>query len=79
MFKIYEIRAVIKYFCKKGIPPKEMHEDFKEIVGKRSLLLIAVEKWAAEFMRGGERALRMVSVETAKHSNMYYDKHLRRR
>ena len=25
-----EIRAVIKYFCKKGTPPKEIHEDFME-------------------------------------------------
>ena len=31
-----EIRAVIKYFCKKGIPPKEVHEDFLETLGKES-------------------------------------------
>ena len=31
-----EIRAVIKYFCKKGMPPKEIHEDFMETVGKES-------------------------------------------
>ena len=23
-----EIKAVIKYFCKKGMPPKEIHKDF---------------------------------------------------
>ena len=34
-----EIRAVIKYFCKKGMPPREMHEEFIEPLG-RSLLLI---------------------------------------
>ena len=25
-----EIKAVIKYFCKKGMSPKEIHEDFME-------------------------------------------------
>ena len=25
-----EIRAVIKYFCKKGMPPKEINADFME-------------------------------------------------
>ena len=34
-----EIRAVIKYFCKKGMPPREIHEEFMEHLG-RSLLLI---------------------------------------
>ena len=28
------IRAVIKYFCKKGIPPNGIHEDFMETFGK---------------------------------------------
>ena len=23
-----EIRVVIKYFCKKGMPPRKIHEDF---------------------------------------------------
>ena len=31
-----EIRAVIKYFSKKGMPPKEIHEDFMETLGKES-------------------------------------------
>ena len=31
-----EIRAVIKYFCKKWMPPKEIHEDFMETLGKES-------------------------------------------
>ena len=31
-----EVRAVIKYFCKKGIHPKEIHEDFIETLGKES-------------------------------------------
>ena len=31
-----EIRAVIKYFCKKGKPPMEIHEDFMETLWKES-------------------------------------------
>ena len=31
-----EIKAVIKYFCKKRMPPKEIHEDFMETLGKES-------------------------------------------
>ena len=31
-----EIRVVIKYFCKKGMPPKEIHEYFTETLGKES-------------------------------------------
>ena len=31
-----EIRAVIKYFCKKGMPTKEIPEDFMETLGKES-------------------------------------------
>ena len=31
-----EIRAAIKYFCKKGMPLKEIHEYFTEIFGKES-------------------------------------------
>ena len=45
-----EIRVVIKYFCKKGMPRKEIHDDFimfMETLGKESLYSI-VEKWAAE-------------------------------
>ena len=38
-----EIRAVIKYFCKKGMPPKEIHEDFIEALGKVSLSYILNE------------------------------------
>ena len=29
-----EIRAVIKYLCKKGMPPKDIHEDFMVTLGK---------------------------------------------
>ena len=31
-----EIRAVIKYFCKKVMSPKENHEDFMETFGMES-------------------------------------------
>ena len=31
-----EIRAVIKYFCKKEMPPKEINKDFMETLGKES-------------------------------------------
>ena len=48
---------VIKYFCKKGMPPKEIHEDFMETFGKGSPYS-TVKKWAAEFKRG--RVLRMM-------------------
>jgi hypothetical protein len=46
-----KIRAVIKYLYKKGMSPKEFHEDFMG----RSLLPIALwKKWAAEFKRDRE-------------------------
>ena len=50
--KKLEIRAVFKYFCKKGMPPKEIHEDFMETLGKESPSYRTVNKWAAEFKRG---------------------------
>ena len=49
-----EIRVIIKYFCKKGMPPKEIHEDFMETFGKASPSYSAVKKWAAEFKRERE-------------------------
>ena len=49
-----EMRAVIKYFCKKGMPPKEIHEGFMETLGKESPSYSTVKKWAAEFKRGRE-------------------------
>ena len=47
-----EIRAVIKYFCKKEMPPKEIHEDLMETLGRESPSYGTVKKWAAEFKRG---------------------------
>ena len=49
-----EVRAVIKYLCKKGMSPKEIHEDFMETLGKESPSYSTVKKWAAEFTRGRE-------------------------
>ena len=49
--KKLEIIAVIKYSCKKGIPPKEIHEDFMEALWKESPSYSTVKKRAAEFKR----------------------------
>ena len=45
-----EIRAVIKYFCKKRMP----HEDFMETLWKESPSYSTVKQWAAVFKRGRE-------------------------
>ena len=49
----FEMRAIIKYFCKNGMPPKEIHEDFMETLGKE-YPYSTEKKWAAEFKRGRE-------------------------
>ena len=59
-----EIRAVINYFYQKGMPPKEIHEDFMETLGKETPYN-KVKNWAAEF-KGGDRALRMMDGLTAQ-------------
>ena len=48
-----EVRAVIKYFCKKGMSPKETHDDFTETLGDESPSSSMVKKWAAEFREEG--------------------------
>ena len=50
----FEIRAVITYFCKKGMPPKGIHEDFMETLGKESPSYSTVKIWIADFKRGRE-------------------------
>ena len=55
-----EIRAVIKYFCKNGMPLKEIHEDFMETLGKESPSYSTVKKIGQQSLRVGERALRMM-------------------
>ena len=52
-------RAAIKYFCKKGMHPKEIHEDFMETLGKESPSYSTEKMWAVEF-KWGERVLRMM-------------------
>ena len=47
-----EIRAVIKYFCKKGMPPKEIHEDFMETLGKESLSYSTVKNGQQSLIGG---------------------------
>ena len=49
-----EIRAVLKYFCKKGMPPKEIHEDFMVNLGTESPSYSIVKKWALELKLGRE-------------------------
>jgi transposase len=49
-----EIRAAIKYLCKKGMSPKEIHEDFMDTLCKESPTYSTVKKWAHEFKRGRE-------------------------
>ena len=39
-----EIRAVIKYFYKKGMPPREIHEYFMETLGKEPPSYNAMKK-----------------------------------
>ena len=50
---------VIKYFCKKGTPPTEIHEDFMHALGKESASYRRQKKWATEF-KGGARAFIMM-------------------
>ena len=36
------------------MPPKEIHEDLMETLGKESTSYSRIKKWASEFMRGRE-------------------------
>jgi hypothetical protein len=54
-----EIRAVIKYLCKKGMSPKEIHEDFIDTLGKVSPSYSTVN-WLLN-LRGAGRALEVMS------------------
>ena len=58
------IRAVIKYLYKKGMPPKEIHEDFMETLGKESPSYnkYSTVQWknGQQSLSRGERALRMM-------------------
>ena len=47
-----EYRAVIKFFVKEGLTPKEIHSKFKNVYGDSSPSFSTIKKWAAEFKRG---------------------------
>ena len=48
------MRAVIKYLCKKGMTPKEIHDDLMKTLGNESPSYSTVKTWASEFKRGRE-------------------------
>ena len=48
-----EVRAVIEYFYKNGMPPKEIHEDFIKTLEDESPSYSTVKKWAAELRDEG--------------------------
>jgi len=47
-----ECRAVIKFFVKEGLTPKEFHSKFINVYGDSSPSFSTIKKWAAEFKRG---------------------------
>ncbi|UYV61879.1 hypothetical protein LAZ67_1006929 [Cordylochernes scorpioides] len=47
-----EIRAVIKYLCKKGMSPKEIYEDMVDTLREEAPSYSTVEKWVAAFKLG---------------------------
>ena len=47
-----EVRTFVKYFCKKEMSPKEIHDDFIKTIGDEFPSNSTVKKWAAEFRRG---------------------------
>jgi transposase len=52
-----EYCAVIKFFVKEGLRPKEIHSKFINVYGDSSPSFSTIKKWAAEFKRG--RMLRL--------------------
>ena len=51
-----EIRAVIKYFFEKGMPPKEIHEDLMEALEKKQLKRQQSLKWGRESVEDNGRS-----------------------
>jgi len=47
-----EYSAVIKFFVKEGLMPKEIHSKFIKVYEDSSPLFSTIKKWAAEFIRG---------------------------
>jgi hypothetical protein len=56
----FEIRAVIKYLCKKRISPKEIHEDFMDTLVKEPHSYSTVKNGLLN-LRGAGKALEMMS------------------
>ena len=52
--KKLEIRAVIKYLCRKGMPPKGIHEYFMEPLGKESPSYSTMKTTAVDLRCGRE-------------------------
>ena len=48
----WTVGTVTKYFCKKGMSLKEIHDDFIKTLGDESPSYSRVKKWAAEFRTG---------------------------
>ena len=44
-----EYRAVIKFFVKEGLTPKEIYSKFIKVYGDSSPSFSTIKKWAAEF------------------------------
>ena len=49
----FEIRAVIKHLYQKGMPPKEIHEDFVKTLGKEFPSYSTVKRWEAALKKEG--------------------------
>jgi len=47
-----EYRAVIKFFVKEGLTPKEILSKFIKVYGDSSTSFSTIKEWAAEFKRG---------------------------
>jgi len=50
--KKIEYHAVIKFFVKEGLTPKEIHSKFIEVYGDSYSSFSTVKKWVAQFHRG---------------------------
>ena len=46
-----DVRAVIKYSCKKGMSPKEIHMTSLKLFAHESPSYSSPKKWAAEFRK----------------------------
>jgi len=60
-----EIWPVIKYFVKKGMKAKEIHDNFQNTLGDSAPSNLTVAKWTSEFKFGRE-GLDMICVVDSK-------------